>query len=370
MRNEVFIAVVGTSPQVITEALYYFYSEAYPDHHRKFDRIILITTEEGQKRLKENLWENHKIEELEKALKLELGTIPLRKLDILCFKDEEGNPIQDLRTTENNINSLAQLFDVVMHWTSDPNTRVTAQLSGGRKTMSAFIALAFQLYAREHDEMFHILVPDDKMYQKDWFFPSNPNNPDEKLEVSFIPVIKVGRYLTNKITLDPFKLVKELQEKLIQIAPLHELVIEGNSFSSGSEKVTLEPRDAAFLRFLIMRRIESGCLDDCPGCEKCGITPFDLSMEYFKGKIHDIYDTFIDKGKRLAERPDLIRDKSKDFTGVVHQSISRIKRKLEQNESSNLNKTLKPYKAHLDKTQRKKCWYVVKVDPEIVKIIK
>jgi CRISPR-associated protein (TIGR02584 family) len=370
MRNEVFIAVVGTSPQVVTEALYYFYCDAYPEHQRKFDRVILISTEEGQKILKEDLWDNHKLEELEKALKLEPGTVPVRKLDILCFKDNEGNPIQDLRTTENNMNSLAQLFEVVMLWTSDPNTRVTALLSGGRKTMSAFMALAFQLYARDHDEMFHVLVPDDKMYNKNWFFPSDPHNPDEKLEVSFIPVIKVGRYLTNRITLDPFKMVKELQEKLIRNAPLQELKIEGNIFSSGIEKVILEPRDAAFLRYLIMRRKDSGCNDDCPGCEKCGITPFDLSMEYFNGKIHDIYDSFMCKDRHFAERPDPVKDKSKDFTPVVHQSISRIKHKLEENEHSNLNKSLKPYKAHLDMTQRKKCWYVVKIDPLIIEIVK
>lgn len=370
MRNEVFIAVVGTSPQVVTEALYYFYSDSYPEHNRNFNRIVLITTEKGQNKLKEELWDNKKLAELESALGLNKDSIPLRKIDIICFKDEEGNPIKDLRTTENNVSSLGQLFDIIMHWTADSNTRVTALLSGGRKSMSAFMALAFQLYARDHDELFHILVPDEKMYKEDWFFPANPENPDEKLDVSYIPVIKVGRYLTNKIAMDPFKLVKDLQEKIIKIAPLQELIIQGNSFISGAEIVTLEPRDASFLRYLINRRIISGCKDDCPGCEKCGITPFDLSMAYLNGEIHDIYDSFMVKGRHISPRPDSNKDKNKDFTDIVHQSVSRIKRKLELNEESILYKTLKPYKVHLDITQRKKCWYVVKIDPGIVKIKK
>ena len=55
--KEYFLAVVGLTPQILTEALYYYYHPYY-QQERKFDTIRAITTRKGSKKIEEELFQN------------------------------------------------------------------------------------------------------------------------------------------------------------------------------------------------------------------------------------------------------------------------------------------------------------------------
>lgn len=305
--NEIFLAVIGITPQVLTECLYYYYSDYYKQK-RRFDRIKVFTTLDGQSILIDKLFKGGKLHELEKSLKLQKGVIPFEESDIILFTDSKGAPIRDMRTTEDNEGSLNLLHNELKRLTSDSSTRVTATVAGGRKTMGAQMALAFQLYAREHDELIHIIAPDEKMDPKNpesqsWFFPIKPADPSEKLDVSHVPIIRVGRYLSASLDLPPVELIDKLQSELVEQAPIEELIIDGRNFISGDDKIILPANEAAYLRFFIKRRINSNCNSNCKGCESCFITNSDL-LESAQREVlfeHEIvagkYSGYLEKAK-------------------------------------------------------------------------
>ena len=92
--NEIFLAVIGITPQVLTECIYYFYSDYYKQN-RKFDRIKVFTTLQGQKQLTDRLFTDGQLKNLEKALALKTGDIPFTKNDIMLFTDKNGEPINE-----------------------------------------------------------------------------------------------------------------------------------------------------------------------------------------------------------------------------------------------------------------------------------
>ena len=58
--NEIFLAVIGVTPQVLTECLYYYYSPYYKQN-RSFDRIKVFTTLVGKEKLVESLFKGKQL---------------------------------------------------------------------------------------------------------------------------------------------------------------------------------------------------------------------------------------------------------------------------------------------------------------------
>lgn len=366
MIQEVFIAVVGTSPQVVTEALYYFYSDFYHDQ-RKFNRIRLITTTVGRNLLIKTLFHGEKLKALEKALNLEPGTIPLTPNDIILLTDKMGNPINDLRTTESNLDSIGKLFDEVYRWTSMPDTRITAQVSGGRKTMSAFMALALQLYGREQDDMVHILVPDDKMRPgSDWFFPQDPSREDEKMELSYVPVLKVGRYLKTELNIHPEKLVHKLQTVIRERFNLENLIVNGREIICDNHKLSFSPKKAAVYRLLLRKKMNATCEESCIGCEKCSYSPLELLDAFENG---ELYREYIKVDNPYSTRADKMKHIKGLDTGNIYTDISRIRSDIDKSDiPPDMKKALRPEMTYIpyEDTYR----YTLNLNKKIIRFIK
>ena len=340
MIQEIFIAVVGTSPQVVTEALFYFYSDFYHDQ-RKFNRIRLITTTAGRHLLIDTLFRKEKLKALEKALNLDPDTIPLTPNDIILLTDKMGNPINDLRTTESNLDSIGKLFDEVYRWTSMPDTRITAQVSGGRKTMSAFMALALQLYGREQDDMIHILVPDDKMRPgSDWFFPEDPSRDNEKMELSYVPVLKVGRYLKTELNTHPERLVHKLQTVIRERFNLEKLIVNDKEIICDNHKLSFSPKKAAVFRLLLRKKLNADCEESCTGCEKCSYSPLELKDAYENG---ELYREYIKVDNPYSSRSEKIKNMKGLDMGNIHTDISRIRSDIDKSDiPPDMKKALRP----------------------------
>jgi CRISPR-associated protein (TIGR02584 family) len=266
---EVFVAVMGTSPAVLSECLFYYYSPYY-EHNRHFSEIKVITTSKGRDLLVKTMFDNGVIKLLEATLGLQTGSIPFVESDIIVIEDEtNGAEIQDLLTSEENEAASNTISNWIKYYTDMDNVRLTATVAGGRKTQSAIMALTFQLYGRIQDELIHIIAPDERMSDGGWFFPSDPGDPTQFLSVSNVPVLRVGRYLSRNLNQSTEDIVREIQESLFAARPIERIIIHKNYVSVDGEEIKITPREASYYRYLLKRRIKASCPNDCPGCTEC-----------------------------------------------------------------------------------------------------
>lgn len=70
----------------------------------------------------------------------------------------DSQPLDDLRSAEENAALADFLVAFIRDRTQDPNVRLHCSVAGGRKTMGVYLALALQLYGRPGDTLFHVLV--------------------------------------------------------------------------------------------------------------------------------------------------------------------------------------------------------------------
>jgi CRISPR-associated protein (TIGR02584 family) len=266
---EVFVAVMGTSPAVLSECLFYYYSP-YFEKNRHFSEIKVITTSKGRDLLIKTMFDNGVIKLLEATLDLQSDSIPFIESDIIVIEDETtGEEIQDLLTSEQTEAASKTISDWIKLYSDIDGVRLTATVAGGRKTQSAIMALAFQLYGRTQDELIHIIAPDERMMDREWFFPSDPGDPSQLLSVSDVPVLRVGRYLSRNLNQSTEDMVREIQESLYAARPIERIEIKKNFIYVDDEEVKITPREASYYRYFLKRRVNASCANDCPGCEKC-----------------------------------------------------------------------------------------------------
>jgi len=368
-KNEYFIAVVGLTPQILTEALYYYYHPSYKEK-RYFDTIRAITTKTGKEKIKEELFDNKWMMKLKNEVDY---NIPFSMDDVIEIKDT-GKPLEDLRTTKQNIKTIKVIFDEVRVFTTDHQARLTATLAGGRKTMSAIMALSFQLYGRKQDELIHVMVPEEKMSydpaeDNKWFFPTNPNNIDEKIEISELPVLKVGRYFPIDKSLPPLDLFNKLQEKLDKAYSIKELYIEKNTFSTPTDRLKLSPELAAYLRFFIKKRSNSNCDKNCPGCKQC-YTNREQMVQACKNEILQEHRAITNKydGYYLKAKKAIESDSREYLLNRISEKISRLIKEIKKsNNSYEFREAINIDKQYLNENDNKEVWYGLKIDPGVVK---
>ncbi len=267
--TEVFVAVMGTSPAVLSECLYYYYSPYYKQN-RYFSEIKVITTTKGRDLLIQTLFIEGVLQGLESALSLKEGSIPFTESDIVVIENAvTGEEIEDLLTTEANDAASNSISNWIKYYTDMDNTRLTATVAGGRKSQSAIMALTFQLYGRTQDELVHIIAPEERMMDRKWFFPGDPADPTQFLSVSDVPVLRVGRYLSRNLNQSTEDMVRDIQESLYAARPIERIEIEKNILYVDGEEVKITPREASYYRYFLKRRVNASCPNDCPGCQEC-----------------------------------------------------------------------------------------------------
>jgi len=303
--KEIFLAVIGTTPQVLTECLY-FYSHPHYGNQRTFSQIKVLTTSTGKQELVRTLFNEKQLEKLEVKLGEKPGFFKFTKTDIIVFTDKAGNELPDLLSSEDNDIARDCITAAVRDFTEASDSRLTATVAGGRKTMSALMALSYQLYARESDELVHIIPHDSRMSDKLWFFPGNNTDADQQLWVSEVPTIRVGRYLAKDLSLSVEALTIRIQDSLQELSPVKSLQIKGNSFTiDGETSFTLPPREAALYRYLLRERKNSACADTCSGCVHCNFSNLQLFEAFKTGIITElevINGWLNEKTKRATKR--------------------------------------------------------------------
>ena len=163
--REILVFVAGSTPQVITETIQALVCQQPPIIP---DRIHIVTTAANKKLITTKLTDDGILADL--CREYEMPELELHEDDFLVLRDRQGYEIKDLWTIEENEAAADQIVSFLRKLAANPGTRLHCSLAGGRKTMSYFMGLAFQLVARQWDRLYHVMVSPDFEKNADFFY--------------------------------------------------------------------------------------------------------------------------------------------------------------------------------------------------------
>ena len=198
-RPLVVAAVVGESPAVVTETLWWLFKHR---PHDRPERIVIFTTTAGRKLIRGKYDDpttvppTHRSQPLaglpsshhaweEDDLMLALcrlcrewqRLVPI--VEIHVPPGEGGREIQDIRTAADDRGFGNRVFQKIRELTERPDAPVVhASIAGGRKTMGTRLASVLSMFGRPQDELSHVLVTDRELEGAGYWCPSEqPGTP-------------------------------------------------------------------------------------------------------------------------------------------------------------------------------------------------
>lgn len=209
MQNKkILLSILGMSPQILTETVYALSKETpafIPDE------IYVLTTQLGAKNCKLALFhENggwfHKL-----CSTYSLKGISFTEQNIMSTVYENGQPIADIRSPEDNRAVANQITQLIKDLTSDENVSLHVSIAGGRKTMGFYAGYALSMFGREQDRLSHVLVQPEFEGEPDFFFPtpitdtfkprfSNQflDRKDAIIELADLPFVRMSHAINKK----------------------------------------------------------------------------------------------------------------------------------------------------------------------------
>lgn len=169
MKN-ILLAITGASPQVVTETLYSLHIEGkdFPEE------VIVITTSGSKDMLMEGFFVNGYLEALKKEY--DMPDFIFNESNILLIEDDQGNPIDDAKSIEDQTFMADFITRKVFELTQDSNLAIHASIAGGRKTMAFYLGYAMSLLGRPQDTLSHVFVDDEFEFVKDFYYPTKESN--------------------------------------------------------------------------------------------------------------------------------------------------------------------------------------------------
>ena len=296
--NEVLVFVAGSTPQIITETIQALICQKPPITPHS---VRIITTVTGKRLVEKALIDEHILAEL--CQEYDIPLIKLNDADFLLLRDQYGNEIAELWSIEEHEAAADQIVNYLGELASDPKNRLHCSLAGGRKTMSYFMGLSFQLVARKWDKLYHILVSPDFEKNRSFYYKprhnkvitaynsdggaKNINTDDAQVSLIELPLI----YLRDKLFQGGTSLVEIVsagQRSINSSSVQHPVNVNlpKRSLSIGNKLVILPPvlltTYTAFLRMKI-GRCKMPVRSLCAECTECFMSLVDMRHPSFIG---------------------------------------------------------------------------------------
>jgi CRISPR-associated protein Csx14 len=168
IMKHILLAIAGLSPQVITETLYALHQDG-----TAIDEIHVIATRIGRDAITTQLLapDDGRYFRYLKEYGHDPRSIRFSQDTLHVLRDGKGNPIDDITGEEENEILLKTCLTLAHRFTRKPEEHVFFSIAGGRKTMSACLMVAAQIYARPQDRIYHVLVSPEFESHKDFFYP-------------------------------------------------------------------------------------------------------------------------------------------------------------------------------------------------------
>lgn len=272
--NNILLGVIGKTPQVLTETLYYLSVVRSP--RVPISEIKVITTTLGRDGIMDTLFSDDEsiLDRFCADYNIDRESITFTEDDIILLRDEHRNPVQDIRDVDDNVRAGNQILDVVHQLTQNSDNTIYASIAGGRKTMSVYLGFAMQIFARSQDELLHVLVPEqyERTFQKDFFYPRPDDQEHIQVELSEIPFVRLGKLLPKFDTEISYPdLVEHLQESLEHGLgyPAISISTDKPSVYVGEQHIAFSPREMAFIATLAKQKIHNCVRPEQEFCEQC-----------------------------------------------------------------------------------------------------
>lgn len=262
--RKVLVAIVGLSPQVVTETLCALRRE------RGFvpNEIRVILARAARECVLHDLLDP--VKGRFHAFCRDYGLVGKIRFDESCVTvvtDAEGRELDDIRTPEESAAAADTIVRVIGNACSDPNTIVHVSIAGGRKSMGFFAGYAMSLFARPRDSVSHVLVNEPFESNRDFFYP--PPEPKEivdargesvssreaRVMLADIPIVRLRTGLPEDLLTGEASFGRAVAEVQRTLFPSTALVFRGDArgvVCDGVE-VLLPPAQYAVLRWMAER---------------------------------------------------------------------------------------------------------------------
>lgn len=321
MKN-ILLCVSGITPQIITETLYALSVLRNPPFIP--DEIHVITTSVGKKLIIQKLLDpvSGHFHRLIANYRLTAPKFDLETIHVIA--DDSGDIVDIVDERHNEITAGFIIYKVKELCTPEEN-RVHASIAGGRKTMSLFLGMGMQFFAKEKDEMSHVLVNPPFEGHPEFFYPPDPPkeitvyNPnigryenvstsEAKITLANIPFIRLNMPNNPGLELDLNFLVDVAQQKIEECIPSIEVSTSDLTIYISSKKVDLTPLERAIYFWMLKQK--TSCEENfCPkGCRDCYITVNDIDLNeilYYYKKIVGIYSMRAENFEKSLDRIDI-----------------------------------------------------------------
>lgn len=273
------IFTLGSSPAILTETIWTLFKQG----RTGLRKIIVVTTTHGRDRLKEQILEREDgymlLDDLFESFGLsrsEIRNIQFPDENIIIPSDSDGHPMDDINDTLADKLFFNEVKKQVATFCIPAAPTLKACLAGGRKTMSAHLHAAMQLFGREGDEMFHVLV-DPEHEKPGFFFPEQgiPVSSDASLEpglahiqlinVPYLPLKGLLQDLVKNWTTDYDELRQEIRDSVYRLkeTPIRriELMAESGNLEliiNRKDRIALAERPfSLLLLFAVLKKFEN-----------------------------------------------------------------------------------------------------------------
>lgn len=272
-NESVLYCLVGLSPAVLTETVWSLANEreaVIPD------RIFVITTGAGRRRLQETFFATGEWENFCERLRKHFGCNLEGKLAFGSTSDaiqvipevSQRNELTDIRT-DTEVEAVADfLLDSLRRFVENPAIRLVASLSGGRKTMSALLLSVMMLIGRSRDRIVHVTVDDPWERIPAFLYPgckgsfSHPDtgikldSHDAHIQLADVPFVPLRYLFPSEVTAGRYMdIMKRLQRRVADFdSGLKVRVIPDKGELWINERhVPVAPREFAFMLYFASR---------------------------------------------------------------------------------------------------------------------
>ena len=261
--HRILVAVTGMSPQIVTETLYALAVAAEPAFVPT--EIYLVTTQTGAERAKDSLLRPNDGWFHRLRRDYDLPPIAFDEARIHVLQDATGQPLDDIRTPEDNTAAADAITRLLRKLTNDDACALHASIAGGRKTMGFYLGYALSLYGRDQDSLSHVLV--DPPYESSWdFYYPTPYSmsitsqsttvdaKDGEVMLAEIPFVRLRHGVDERLETGAVSFSQAVADAQREI-PALSLILDPaeRTVVAGGESFKLDPREFAFYWMLADR---------------------------------------------------------------------------------------------------------------------
>lgn len=333
--TNILLAVIGTTPQIITEALYALHQAG-----KKVDVIEVITTRIGKEAiysllLPENDGGYYRYLE---DYGISKESIQFSAQNITILKNSNNIELNDIESLDDNTVLTSTVLQKTYELTGSNDTTVWFIIAGGRKTMSATLAMAAQIYGREQDRIYHVLVPPEFEHSKNFFYPPptpkhielfDKNGQPFFKETKFaqinlinMPFFSIRNLLPPNSLSKPFSDIKDISQFLImdEAAKLS-LQLQQCKVIYGDNKERLMPMQMAIYTFFISKKLKCTKDTSCYGCFDCFMSIQDVLAS---NEVEAYYNMIAPNTYRHRGKDDTFTFSKDDFLSFKSKINSRL----------------------------------------------